>query len=296
MKILLIGSSVKDYIHIGNEEKVSPGGIYYSVLGAVSFAEPGDKISLLTAMDKVNEELFVEYYNRVDKTFITYTEKIPVVHLRILEDTERCEYYENITQNLNIRNISNLNNFDGIFVNMVSGFDLKLEDMIYLRENYNGLIYMDIHTLSRGLTEKNERLFRPIPDADKWIASANFIQVNENEIFTLTDKTDESDAVKSILELGTDYLILTKGEIGVRMFWLQNGEINSFFVSSIKVNTKNKVGLGDIFGAVFFSSYIKRKNLNNALRLANIAAGTASEYSNILDFKRLKDDTFARFN
>lgn len=296
MKLLLIGSSVKDHIRIGDEEKVSPGGIFYSVLGATNFTEPDDKISLLTAIDKENEKLFAENYNRIEKSLITYTGKIPVVHLRILEDKERCEYYENITQCLDIHSIPNLNSFDGIFVNMITGFDLTLEDIIYLRENYKGLIYLDIHTLSRGLTEKNERLFRPIPFAEKWVASADFIQVNENEILTLTNTTDEFEAAKQILELGTKFLLLTKGEFGARIFWFQKGELNSIFASSLKVNTKNKVGLGDIFGAVFFSSYIKHRNLNNALRLANTAAGTASEFSNIDDFKRLKDGTFARFN
>ncbi len=296
MKLLLIGSSVKDFIHFGCEEKVNPGGIYYSALGVTSFSDIDDNFFLLTSIDKENEFLFADIYNKTNRSLITYTDKIPVVHLRISENSERCEYYENITQSLDIQNINEINSFDGILINMITGFDLMSDDIITLRKKYKGLVYLDIHTLSRGLTEKNERVFRPVPDAEKWIASANFIQVNENELFTLTEKRNEFEAAKSILDMGTEFLILTKGELGARIFWLNNDELNSAFVSSLKVNIKNKVGLGDILGAVFFSDYIKHQNLNSALRLANIAAGTASEFSNIKDFTRLKDDTFARLN
>lgn len=296
MKLLIIGSSVKDHIHIGLDEKVSPGGIYYSVLGAAGFANENDEIFLLTAIDKENESLFAYAFEMVNTSLKTYTDKIPVVHLKISESAERCEYYENITQNLSIKKIPDLNSFDGILINMITGFDLNMEDVLSLRKNYNGLIYLDVHTLSRGLTEKNERVFRPIPDAEKWIASANFIQVNENEIFTITDKKDEFEAAKSILKFGAEYLILTKGKLGARIFWLKQDELNTAFVSALKVETKNRVGLGDIFGAVFFSAYIKHQNLNYALRLANTAAGTASEFTNIDEFKRLKDDTYAGFN
>jgi sugar/nucleoside kinase (ribokinase family) len=296
MKLLIIGSAVKDHIHIGNDEQVSPGGIFYSTLGATNFADENDNISLLTVIDKENESLFAHAFAKVNMDLITYTDKIPVVHLRISENTERCEYYENITQNLPVKNIPDPNLFDGILINMITGFDLNVEDILALRKKYNGLIYLDVHTLSRGLTEKNERVFRPIPEAEKWITSANFIQVNENEIFTLTDKKDESETAKSILKFGAEYLIQTKGELGARIFWLKQDELNSAFISALKVNAKNRVGLGDIFGAVFFSAYIKHQNLNYALRLANCAAGTASEFSNIDEFKRLKDDTYTRLN
>ncbi len=62
------------------------------------------------------------------------------------------------------------------------------------------------------------------------------------------------------------------------------------------LNPVNKVGCGDVFGAVYFYNYIRNKNLIEALTLANIAAGTSTTYSDINDYLNLKADVLARYN
>ncbi|MCX6152067.1 MAG: carbohydrate kinase family protein [Ignavibacteriales bacterium] len=296
MKYLLIGHSVEDHIHISEKETVSPGGIFYSALGLSNFVEPDDEIFLLTAIDKKTENLFSSLYKELNQVYFQYVENIPKVHLRILETTERCEYYENILQNLDVRNINSLNEFNGILMNMITGFDVTLQDLNFIRKNYTGLIYLDIHTLSRGLDEKNQRYFRPIPNMEGWISAADIIQVNEHEIFTLSNKKTEFEAARDILKIGLKYLIVTKGGLGARIFWIEDNELRSHFISAIKINSINKVGCGDVFGSLFFNYFIKHQDFQKALTLANTAAGFATSYSNINEFKKLKDDTFARFN
>lgn len=294
MEVLIIGHSVRDYIHTGDQETSSPGGIYYSVLGALSCADENDELHLLTASDKETSALFSSVYDRVDHKYFDTADKIPVVHLRILDDAERCEYYENITKKLNIENVKDFSSFDGILINMITGFDISAEDLTYIRSRYSGLIYLDIHTLARGLDDNNARNFRLIPESEIWLSSVDILQVNEHELFTLFAGNSEIEVVSKALRCGLKYLILTKGHLGVRVFWLENGGVNSFYHPALKIETKNKVGCGDIFGSVFFSTYIKTGNLTASIKKAAIAGGCAAGYSTIHEFLNLKHDTLSR--
>jgi hypothetical protein len=44
-----------------------------------------------------------------------------------------------------------LSGFNGIMINMISGFDITLEQLKTIRKNFSGPVYMDVHTFSRGV-------------------------------------------------------------------------------------------------------------------------------------------------
>lgn len=296
MKLLVIGQSVEDHIHIKDSHEVKPGGIFYSVLGLKSFLEEKDELFLLTSMEREKESLFSPLYEGLKKDFFQYKGSIPRVNLYIPDNAERCENYENMAESLEVSGLRELNSFDGILVNMITGFDLRLEDLKSLRKDFKGLIYLDVHTLARGLGENNQREFRQIPQAMEWMRQADIVQVNESELRTLSSKGSETGIALEVLQCGLNCLIVTKGELGSKIYSLENGELKSYFQSAIKINCMNKIGCGDIFGAAFFSSYLKNKSLTEAARIANTAAGLTAGYREIKDFIKLKDDTFARFN
>ena len=134
MKLLVIGHSVLDKIILKDEVKIQPGGIYYSVLGFTNLAQPGDEVYLLTSMDADNRLYFDSAFSKVQKDFIRNTKSIPKVTLHISQLTERCEGYENLTSKLEIRDWDSLKNFDGIFINMITGFDIDLSDLKNIRK------------------------------------------------------------------------------------------------------------------------------------------------------------------
>ncbi len=78
----------------------------------------------------------------------------------------------------------------------------------------------------------------------------------------------------------------------------ENNKVESIYEPAITVDINNKIGCGDVFGAVFFYSYISQgvKSIGNALRLANIAAGCTASYKGINEFTNLKKDVFSRYN
>ncbi len=295
MKYLIIGHSVLDHIHYNGKNFIKPGGIFYSALALLNFKDDDDEIFLNTYIQNDNYNLFSDVYENFDKKYMMTVERIPKVYLNVHDNKERGETYENITSKLEVR-LDNLNDFDGILINMITGFDLSLEQLKQIRKNYNGTIFLDVHTLSRGLDENFQRNFRLIPQFNEWAESIDILQSNENEIKTLFNLDDELSIVKEILACGVKNFILTKGENGARIFSLQKREIISMFVPAIKVEAKNKIGCGDVFGSVFFYSYIKTKNIGNALKLANIAAGCSVLYDEVNKFKNLKKDVFTRYN
>jgi sugar/nucleoside kinase (ribokinase family) len=189
--------------------------------------------------------------------------------------SEREEIYINLSARLSIDQIKDWNQFDGILINMITGFDITYEQLQIIRRQYKGLIYFDVHTLSRGVDQNLKREFRPVPDVAKWLSNINILQVNENELRTITSAADETEAAKEILKRGPDILIITKGSKGAVVYFNKQGSVDFYSVDAEKVEVVNKIGCGDIFGAVFFYNYIKDKDVINSLKSANKAGAVA---------------------
>jgi len=296
MKILIIGHTVEDHIVFhGEEQEVKPGGIFYSASGFHFLKNAEDEIYLCTSIQKENYDLFAFVYDQFNQDYFSYVEKIPKIHLNVYEKKERHERYENITDKLTVP-FDSLNQFDGIFINMITGFDINVDDVQQIRKNYDGAIYLDIHSMARGIDDNYRRDFRKIPEVMKWISSVDIVQANDHELFTLSEKISEKEIAEELLQCGAKIILVTKGDRGASFYTLINDELLSKTIPAIKVETKNKVGCGDVFGAAFFSSYIKDKNIEKAFALANIAGGCIASYSEIKKMKDLQHDVLSRFS
>ncbi len=302
MKLLVIGHSVEDHMEVNGKEEVKPGGIFYAALALKNFIGTDDKIYLNTYAQKENYRLFADVFDRFDKTYVKFIDRIPKVYLKLHNFKERGETYESMAQNLSIESES-LNMFDGILINMITGFDVSLEQIKKIRKSFRGLIYFDVHTLSRGLDENLKREFRPVPHFDEWAESIDILQANESEIKTLSSKQNEKEIAEEILNYGVKIFLVTKGKLGARVYTKSKDEIISIFNSSLKNEDRNlsrstsgQVGCGDVFGAVFFYTYIKTNDIGRSLELANTAAGCAASYNDFKNFSNLKTDVFARYN
>jgi sugar/nucleoside kinase (ribokinase family) len=289
MNFLVIGHSVIDRIFNKDSLSVKPGGIIYTVISLSAQVEPTDKIYLCSSIDNDNEELFKFIYDRVENKLIKKVKSIPTVELVINESGERKETYTKLAENL-ILPVDNLNIFDGILINMITGYDLSLQQLNTLRKNYKGLIYFDVHTLSRGVNKELKRKFRRIKDFDLWAECIDILQANENELNTLSEKSKEAEIVKELIIRGIRQVIVTRSERGASVFYKENNVIKKIDKDAVKVNSVNKVGCGDVFGAVYFYNYIKNKNVDSALEQAVVSSGIATTYNNQKEFLSLKQD------
>jgi len=289
MNILVIGHSVVDKIIDKDITSITPGGIFYTVVSFLSQIENKDKLYLCSSIDNETEKLFKIAYDKVEKEYIERNESIPFVELRIDSFPERRETYSHVTKYLNIPT-DKLDRFKGILINMITGYDILLTQLQQLRKNYNGLIYFDVHTLSRGADKNLSRIFRRIEDFNKWAKCIDILQANESELLTLSDKKDEFQIIDELFSFGIKQIIITRAEKGATVFFRENDIIKNYHKNALNVIVFNKVGCGDVFGAVYFYNYIKNKNVTLALEQANLFAGISTTYTEAIEYFNLKRD------
>ncbi|HSL89055.1 MAG TPA: carbohydrate kinase family protein [Ignavibacteriaceae bacterium] len=289
MKLLLIGHSVADIISKDDEKRIQPGGIFYTSSAIKELSTENDSIFLCTQIDDKYYNLYEQVYENFDLSFIEKVNSIPLVELIVDNQFERKEHYKNLSNKLCI-DYSRLKEFDGILINMITGFDIDLTQLREIRKSTKSIIYFDVHTLSRGLDENMQRDFRLIPDFNKWAENIDIIQCNEHEIFTLSDQKNENEIIKEMFECGIKFMLVTKGESGVRVYYQNKSEVASYFRATKKVSYNNTVGCGDVFGAAFFYGYISSGNIFKAVESASTSAEFIASINNLSEFIKLKEN------
>ena len=290
MKMLVIGHSVVDRIKAGEKITVKPGGIFYTSIGLLNFMDSDDEIFLLSKMDKNNYGLFEEVYRNFNLSLLEWVDKISTVELIIHEDEERWEHYNSVPEALNLPPDLDCKLYDGILINMINGLDISHDDLSLIRKNFDGPVYFDVHTLSRGIGKNNHRYFRKIPESEKWFANIDIVQANEHEILTFCGSEDEKYIAEWTLNLGVGHLIVTKGSKGVVLYSPgDNGKIIKTEFEAESFNSVNKVGCGDIFGAAAFYNYLAGLDFVQSIKLANRAAGFVTSFTEIEQFYSLKE-------
>lgn len=287
MKILLIGHSIIDHFAEDSVNNEKPGGVFYSTLGICSAAKHEDEIFLLTSYNNKSFHLFEKVYSKVNLKYSSEFENMPEVTLKTLVQGEREEIYKNISSKISVEKVKDWNIFDGILINMITGFDISVEQLNMIRNNFNGKIYFDVHTLTRGVDESMKRCFRPVPDVEKWLACIDIIQCNDNELKTIAKSESEYDCAREVLAGGPEILVITKGDQGSSIYFMEDNKIGFFHCEAEKINAVNKIGCGDIFGAVFFYSYISKNDAANSLRLANKAGAAAASIKNLINLEKI---------
>ena len=289
MKILVIGHSVVDKITTSEGTKTRPGGIFYSASALNAVSSEKDGIYLCTFSSPEYDKLFDPIYSQVNSDYIFDKNDIPVVHLDVDHSCERDEHYKNIISELPVEKIP-LNEFDAILINMITGFDITLEQIISIRNNFSGLIYFDVHTFARGLDEQLHRNFRVIPDFEKWGECIDVLQANETEIKFVFPFQSEKENVRKLFSLGIKQVVVTRSEKGASVFIKEEDEIREVNEKAIETKVINKIGCGDVFGAVYFYNYIRNKSIEDSLKQAVKAAGISTTFKDNTDFSGLNDD------
>lgn len=271
MKLLVIGHSVFDVIEDETGLKESPGGIFYTVSALNKINLPEDEIFLCSCYDDNTHHFFLTEFSKVNTSLLNRVEKIPRVNLILSSGKERIEKYENINKSLEI-SVPDYNIFNGIMINMITGFDITINQLQEIRANFNGIIFMDVHTLSRGLDKDQSRKFRVIPGFENWAKCLDVVQVNQSEVYTLFPLNSELEIAKKLLTMGVRVLCVTKGELGAKIYYNNDNEIFSFYIAAKNILKPVLVGCGDVFGSTFFYNYIRNQDARFSLSLSVINA------------------------
>lgn len=293
MKILLIGHSVHDFITLPDKRIIEqPGGIFYSASAAFNLFGNTIKIKLLTEISDESYYLFEEVYSVVEQLFIQ-NERIPKIHLTVYQDKERDEEYENFLGSLPFEE-SYLNDVQGVYVNMITGFDLNLLQVQNIKSRFSGIKYIDIHSLARTIDNKNRRIFSPIQNCKEWLSCFDIVQANQTEARMIYDSNNENQIADFVFRTGVKIFIITKGRIGVSLFYKENDVIKKIIGKPPIVEDKNNVGCGDVFGVVFFTAFVMFNNIFTALNYALAASSAAAGFNSLKDFQKFKSNVELR--
>ena len=312
MVITVIGHLCKDIIHLPQGEHSSRtesfGGIFYSVAALSCLMGEKDVIQPVFGVGQADYDALIERlsrYKNVDtKGIFKFKGPTNSVHLFYQADNQsRIECSKDISVSIPYSRIKSFLDVDGILINMISGSDITLEtlDMIRIETREQHVpIHFDFHSLTLGIDQEFKRFRRPLTDWRRWCFMLHSIQMSEEEALGLSaERFDEPTLVNHLMSLMVDTLLITRGPKGATAVvqdihkTLTRRDLDAVPVEHFK----NPTGCGDVFGAAFLFSYLKKKNSFAAAEFANKAAAlnttiqTADELDTLTEqFKNLNGD------
>jgi sugar/nucleoside kinase (ribokinase family) len=288
MKFLVVGHLCLDVIHPIDEPEVqSYGGIYYSVATLAALAGRGDRILPVFGVNKNEYDSLLrhikEKFPAVDASGIyQFDEPTNNVHLFYQNAETRIECSKDISKPIPFEKIRSFLNVDGVLVNMISGFDLKLETLDELRlavREEKVPIHFDYHSLTLGVKDNHERFRRPVSDWRRWAFMTDTIQLNEEEIGGLPlENLNEQQTIGHFLSLSVKGVVITRGERGATLYTSDHKKIVRQDIAGLSVQrARDATGCGDVFGAAFHFHYVKNGNMLAAAEFANTIAARKAQ-------------------
>lgn len=301
----VIGSFVWDVIH-GRDPRSAPveewGGVTYA-LSALDAALTNDWE--IVPLARVGEDLharaseYLRTLRRVARDAAPIAVPYPNnrVELRYHSDERRSEVLTGGVPPwpwLGLKPL--LRDLDALYVNLISGFELELETLQLIRQHFSGPVYLDMHSLTLAVQPDGLRTLQPLPNAASWLACADVVQMNEDELAMMAP--DPMALAATALAQQVSALVVTLGARGVVYFTAPGfeqlgdlarrgagtsvlGAIRTALVPAEPADVKgagDPTGCGDVFGATLFSRLLCGDTFTCALRAAIKAAARNVAY------------------
>lgn len=277
-----IGTINRDTIYQPDGGEVeSWGGLLYN-LKYLCKAGVGEIIPVVN-VGRDSFRAIMEILARFDNIDLSQIQKVAEKNnhcfLHYHNQSHKCEILKGGVPPLNYSRIKALLDCDLVLVNFISGPDVRLTALEKFRQGYDGLIYMDIHSLTLGRRKVRGGYRRHLRRPRYWkryVACADILQVNEVEFDLLSGQAYSLDTgidfvVDSLENLKC--LVVTRGASGSSVIYREDGLLLGKNVPAVKIKTvHDTTGCGDIFGAGFIIEYLRSGDFINAARYGNLLA------------------------
>ena len=297
MIIGVLGTMVWDRIEHPDGEVVERwGGITYS-LAAAAAATPADwtiRPIIRLGRDLADEGwAFLESVPGLDRPggVVEVDEPNNRVRLDYRDRQHRDEYLTGGVSGWSWEALKpHLEGLDGLYVNMISGFELDHRTAGALGEAGTGLRYVDLHSLVLDVGEHGRRVPRPPAHRDAWLRAFDVVQANERELEIVAGSESPDAVAAAAVRDGTRAILVTRGPRGATWYARDDAPLrgresvdpdsapDDGAVRSGEVVLPgdawrgDPTGCGDVWGATCFARLMTGARLTDAMAAANRAA------------------------
>jgi sugar/nucleoside kinase (ribokinase family) len=180
---------------------------------------------------------------------------------------------------------------DALYVNFISGFELRLDTAQALRTGYPGPTYADLHSLFLGLSHQGYRVPRTLEAWTAWLRCFDAVQMNEDEFDLLGESGDPWQLAAGALGPDLKLITVTLGPKGAAwvsgapfdpdpMTWPREPSValaerahSGRVVPRDGMRVGDPTGCGDVWGATTFARLLAGDSLEAAMSEANRLAG-----------------------
>ncbi len=282
MLITVIGHICNDVIHNPDGSQIEGyGGIYYSLVSMANFLNENDVIYPVFGIGAKDYNALIENlatYKNIDISGIFKIDgQTNTVHLFYQDNTHRIECSRDLAMPIPFKKIKSYLDVNMILINMISGFDITLQTLDEIRiavRDERIPIYLDVHSLTLGISEDGKRFRRPVSDWRRWLFMLHAVQMNEEEAAGLSiESKNEEYLIKQITSLDTNNVIITRGKKGCTLFEDVHKKISKYnYRVSEKIEVANTTGCGDVFAAGYCAKYLYTKDVHQSVEFANQVA------------------------
>jgi len=304
MTITVIGHICKDIVHNPAEKDVTEesfGGIMYTLLTLANLMNERDCIQPVFGVGQADYESLMEQlqpYKNIDVSGI-FKFKYPTNQVQLFYEKDaqtRIECSQHIAAPIPFNRIKLYLDGDGVLVNMVSGADITLETLGYIRMEVRerGIpIHFDFHSLTLGTDKEFKRFRRPLTDWRRWCFMLNSIQMSEEEALGLSaERYDEKTLTNHLMTLMVETLLITRSKRGLTVIVQDiHKKLTQKDIEGVTYgDTVETTGCGDVFGAAFLYQYLKSKDSFIAAEFANKTAALNATFKNTKELEGLRSN------
>jgi len=292
MTLTIIGHLCKDIVHLPGENDTheeSFGGIMFTLLTLANLMSERDCIQPVFGVGQTDYEALLEQlkpFKNIDVSGI-FKFKGPTNQVQLFYQKEaqtRIECSKDISAPIPFNRIKPYLDSNGVLINMISGSDITLETLGYIRmeTREQGIpIHFDFHSLTLGTDQEGKRFRRSITDWRRWCFMLNSIQMSEEEALGLAaERYDEKTLTNHLMPLMVETLLITRSERGVTAIVQDiHKKLTQQDIAGVSFGkTLDTTGCGDVFGAAFLYQSIKSKDSFVAAEFANKAAALKATF------------------
>ncbi len=294
-KISVLGSINEDFIIHDGIETHSYGGILYN-LTALSILLPHSPIrpvaflgtNVWPRVRNITQSLGNIQWDGIQKLKGPSNQ----VHLFYPPKGEKQETLEHPVPGFAWNNLEPSLEADVLLLNFISGWEISCRQFRKLRENFAGMIYVDIHSLLLGIRKNDERFARVPKDWDTFL-DADFVQMNQKEWELVAAVPFIRKNLLRFCRRWKDKrwkgVIVTLAERGAVLAY-RDGTNKTVSYPAPKVKWPEQTGAGDFFAAGFISAILKGKSIQTALKSGVRTASWKCRYAGIEDALKHRDE------